>query len=152
MLLILLILLTMPTVSFAAGVDYNSLEFRAVISQLDMQGHADHELSTCTVKKVYYDEVLDMLKEGKSEDDIIKSYVNEYGQAALRTPGNDLNGVIAWVMPAVALVIGTIIVTRWIKRIALRENKKELEIINWNSETDQEIFEKTIDEERRKFF
>lgn len=146
-----LIVVMIPTLALAAFT-VNSKEFRHVIEQLDMQGHADHELSTCTVKKVYYEEVTDMLNEGKSEGDIIQSYVDEYGQAALRTPGNDLGGILAWLMPAIGLVIGIVIVFITIKKITLKKSNPQEEVVVWQSETDRELFEKTMDVERRKFF
>jgi cytochrome c-type biogenesis protein CcmH len=148
---IFMILLTIPTLSFAAY-SVNSEEFRHIIGQLDMQGHADHELSTCSVKKVYYEEVVDMLNDGQSEKDIIGSYVNEYGQAALRTPGHDFAGILAWVMPAVGLVVGVFVITIWMKKITLNRSQTEEDTLVWQSDTEHEIFEKTMDEERRKFF
>ncbi|WP_318507920.1 cytochrome c-type biogenesis protein CcmH [Bacillus sp. T3] len=145
------IVVMVPSLALAAFT-VNSKEFRHVIEQLDMQGHADHELSTCTVKKVYYEEVIDMLNEGKSEEEIIQSYVDEYGQAALRTPGNDLGGILAWLMPAMGLVIGIVIVFITMKKITLKRSNQHEEIDVWQSEIDRELFEKTMDVERRKFF
>lgn len=147
----LLTILLVPSLVFAAFT-VNSKEFHHVVDQLDMQGHADHELSTCSVKKVYYEEVVDMLNDGKSEDDIIQTYVEEYGQAALRTPGTDLGGILAWTMPVIGLGIGIVIVTIWIKRITNNKQTQPQQEIIWESETEREIFEKTMDEERRKFF
>lgn len=147
----LLMVLTIPTLALAAFT-VNSEEFHQVIDQLDMQGHADHELSTCSVKKVYYDEVIDMLNKGQSEEEIIQSYVDEYGQAALRTPGSDLTGILAWAMPIGALIVGITVVTVWVRKITLKTTKREEENLVWQSDTDREIFERTMDEERRKFF
>ncbi|WLR55990.1 hypothetical protein LC048_03205 [Mesobacillus subterraneus] len=45
----LLLLILIPSITTAFT--YNSKEFKHIIGQLDMQGHADHELSTCSVKK-----------------------------------------------------------------------------------------------------
>ncbi|NMD72159.1 hypothetical protein HHO41_17935 [Bacillus sp. DNRA2] len=145
------LVLTIPTLS-QAGFTVNSKEFHQVIDQLDMQGHADHELSTCSVKKVYYDEVIDMLNKGQSEEEIIQSYVDEYGQAALRTPGSDFTGILAWVMPIGALIVGITVVTVWVRKLTLKTAKREEEDLVWQSDTDREIFERTMDEERRKFF
>lgn len=147
----LLLVLTIPTLALAAFT-VNSEEFHTVIDQLDMQGHADHELSTCSVKKVYYEEVVDMLNEGQSEEEIIQSYVDEYGQAALRTPGSDIAGIMAWVMPVVGLVAGITIVFIWVRKITQKTNNREEEVLQWQNDTDREIFERTMDEERRKFF
>lgn len=143
-----------PSTVFAVF-NYNSDEFQKLIIQFDMQGHADHDLSTCTVKKVYYEEVVDMLNEGKNEKEIVQSYVDEYGQAALRTPGTEGTELLAWAMPAVGFLAGTFIVSTWIKKLTSRRNELAQETSKqseWESETDKEIFERTMDEERRKLF
>jgi cytochrome c-type biogenesis protein CcmH len=149
--LALVMVLTIPSLALAKYT-YNSKEFKEVINQLDMQGHADHDLATCSVKKVYYEEVIDMLNSGKSGDEIIQSYVDEYGQAALRTPGSDAGGIIAWIMPALGLAFGTFIVIKGIRRLVTKQKQNEAAAFTWESDTDYEIFAKTMDEKRRKFF
>ena len=132
---------------------YNSEEFKHIIGQLDMQGHADHELSTCSVKKIYYDEVVEMLNGGKSDKEIIQSYVEEYGQAALRTPGGGTSGWIAWGMPAAGFGIGSIIVGIWLRKLTLKNAEAKTSAQHqWESEVEKEIASKTFDEERRKLF
>lgn len=146
---LLLILIPGMTSAFT----YNSKEFKQIISQLDMQGHADHDLSTCSVKKVYYDEVVEMLNGDKSEQEIIQSYVDEYGQAALRTPGGGTSGWIAWGMPAAGFGIGSVIVGIWLRRLTVKKAESQHEgKISWDSEIEKEIAAKTFDEERRKLF
>lgn len=147
--LFLLILVPGLTTAFT----YNSKEFKHIIAQLDMQGHADHELSTCSVKKIYYDEVIEMLNGGKSEKEIILSYVDEYGQAALRTPGGGTSGWIAWGMPAAGFGIGSVIVVVWLRKLTLRKAESQISSEKgWDSEIEKEISSKTFDEERRKLF
>lgn len=147
----LLLLIVIPGMTTAFT--YNSKEFKHIIGQLDMQGHADHELSTCSVKKIYYDEVVEMLNGGKSEPEIIQSYVDEYGQAALRTPGGGKSGWIAWGMPAAGVGIGSVIVGVWLRKLTVKNAETKLEAETaWNSEIEKEIAAKTFDEERRKLF
>ncbi|MCM3665962.1 cytochrome c-type biogenesis protein CcmH [Mesobacillus subterraneus] len=147
----ILFLILIPTLTTAFT--YNSKEFKHIISQLDMQGHADHELSTCSVKKIYYDEVVEMLNGGKSENDIIQSYVDEYGQAALRTPGGGTSGWIAWGMPAAGFGIGSVIVGVWLRKLTLKKAETKMSAYKgWESEIEKEIASKTFDEERRKLF
>ncbi|MBU8879824.1 cytochrome c-type biogenesis protein CcmH [Bacillus sp. FJAT-29790] len=134
--------------------DYNSKEFQFVINQLDMQGHADHDISTCTVKKVYYEEVLEALNNGQSESEILQSYVDEYGQAALRTPAAKGSDLIAWVAPAFGFLFGAFVVGFGIKKLTNKNAEscsipiEEKEI----TETEREIIEITFEEERRKHF
>jgi cytochrome c-type biogenesis protein CcmH len=147
----LLLLIVIPGMTTAFT--YNSKEFKQIIGQLDMQGHADHELSTCSVKKIYYDEVVEMLNGGKTEPEIIQSYVEEYGQAALRTPGGGTSGWIAWGMPAAGVGIGSVIVGVWLRKLTVKKAESKLETkAAWNSEVEKEIAAKTFDEERRKLF
>jgi len=131
---------------------YNSKEFKSIIGQLDMQGHADHDFSTCTIKRVYYEEVLEALNEGKSEKEILQSYVDEYGQAALRTPATDGSGIIAWIMPAIGFLLGAIGVGYGIKKL-INKNAQSSEMqFEELPEVEQEIVEQTFEEERRKYF
>lgn len=147
----LFLLILVPGLTTA--LTYNSKEFKHIIAQLDMQGHADHELSTCSVKKIYYDEVIEMLNGGKSEKEIILSYVDEYGQAALRTPGGGTSGWIAWGMPAAGFGIGSVIVVVWLRKLTLRKAESQISSEKgWDSEIEKEISSKTFDEERRKLF
>ncbi|RSD27829.1 cytochrome c-type biogenesis protein CcmH [Mesobacillus subterraneus] len=147
----LLLLIVIPGLTTAFT--YNSKEFKHIISQLDMQGHADHELSTCSVKKIYYDEVVEMLNGGKTEGQIIQSYVDEYGQAALRTPGGGTSGWIAWGMPAAGFGIGSVIVGVWLRKLTRKKAEMQLETKSgWDSEIEKEIAAKIFDEERRKLF
>lgn len=131
---------------------YNSKEFQSIISKLDMQGHADHDFSTCTIKRVYYEEVLQALNEGKTEKEILQSYIDEYGQAALRTPATEGSGIIAWIMPAVSFLLGAIGVGYGIKKLTKKNVPLETELIEEMPEIEREIIEQTFEEERRKHF
>lgn len=131
---------------------YNSKEFQSTISKLDMQGHADHDISTCTIKKVYYEEVLEALNEGKTEEEILQSYVDEYGQAALRTPATDGSGIVAWIMPAVGFLLGAIGVGFGIKKLTNRNAESETTSVEELPDIEKEIVEQTFEEERRKHF
>lgn len=140
-------------VSTLANYDYNSKEFQAVVTQLDMQGHANDELSTCKVKQMYYEEVSEMLDDGMTVDEIIDSYVDEYGQAALREPASGKNGLLAWGMPIVGVVAGISVISIWLRKLRRRNNVElESQEISWDSELDKEITAKIFEEERRKQF
>jgi cytochrome c-type biogenesis protein CcmH len=152
LLAILILFIALPGLAFAAF-DENSKEFQYIIKQLDMQGHADDELSSCKVKQIYYEEVVEMLNTGMSEEEILQSYVDEYGQAALRTPATDKSGLVAWGMPFAGLAAGVAIVALWLKRGKSKGEKEEAGFYaKWESETEKEIAEKMFEEERRKHF
>lgn len=151
-LLVVLLLLMIPSMTLA-DYDYNSAEFRAVVNELDMQGHANDDLATCSVKQMYYEEVTEMLNEGMSSEEIIDYYVAEYGQAALREPASNKSGLIAWGMPVVGVVAGISVVTVWLRRFKNRDkvDEKQQEL-QWESDLDKELTEKIFEEERRKHF
>jgi cytochrome c-type biogenesis protein CcmH len=134
--------------------DYNSKEFKSIINQLDMQGHADHDISTCSIKKVYYEEVLESLNSGQSEKEILQAYVDEYGQAALRTPATEGSGIVAWVTPAISFFLGALIVAFGIKKLTNKSEAAHSISLECNeiTETEREIVEITFEEERRKHF
>ncbi|QED49032.1 cytochrome c-type biogenesis protein CcmH [Cytobacillus dafuensis] len=140
------------TISAKSTYTYNSKEFHSVINKLDMQGHADHDISTCTIKKVYYDEVLEALNEGTSEKEILQSYVDEYGQAALRAPGTEGSGMIAWIMPVIGFILGGIGVGYGIKKLTNKNASTETLLTNELPETEMKIIEQTFEEERRRHF
>jgi cytochrome c-type biogenesis protein CcmH len=148
----LIILIIIPSMASAAFT-VNSKEFKNIIGQLDMQGHADHEFSTCSMQKIYFEEVLEMLNGGMSEKEVIQSYVDEYGQAALRTPATDKSGWIAWGMPFAGLTAGIAIVGAWLRKVKGKGSNAPLSPeVKWESETEREIAEKMFEEERRKHF
>jgi len=147
-------LILIPTITLASF-DVNSKEFKRVIAQLDMQGHADHEFSTCSIQHVYYDEVTEMLNEGKSEKEIISYYVDQYGQAALREPDTKGSGIIAWGMPAFGFLFGAIVVAFGLKKLTANGvdtvEKRGTSSLNL-TEIEKSVLEKTIEKERRKLF
>ncbi|USK54142.1 cytochrome c-type biogenesis protein CcmH [Cytobacillus solani] len=134
--------------------DYNSKEFQSIINQLDMQGHADHDISTCSIKKVYYEEVIEALNQGQSERKILQSYIDEYGQAALRTPATDSSGIIAWITPALGFLLGAIVVGFGIKKLTYKQGGRETVpiVCDEMTEMEREIVEITFEEERKKHF
>ncbi|SEM40174.1 cytochrome c-type biogenesis protein CcmH [Mesobacillus persicus] len=148
----LILLFVLPNASSAAFTE-NSEEFQNVIKQLDMQGHAEDELSSCSVKQLYYEEVLEMLNSGMSEKEVLQSYIDEYGQAALRTPATDKSGWIAWGMPFAGLAGGIAIVAAWLKKVKGKgTNNQNSPQVKWESEAEKEIAEQMFEEERRKHF
>jgi cytochrome c-type biogenesis protein CcmH/NrfF len=75
------------------------------------------------------DTALGMLKEineriakGESDDLIVQSFVQEYGQAVLTEPPHSGFGLVAWWIPALALIGGFALVlsviSRWRKRLS----------------------------------
>lgn len=67
-------------------------------------------------------QVDDLLAQGKTEQQIIDSFVAEYGPIVYAVPPKSGFSLVAWVMPTVYLVLGTLVVifviSRWLKRNA----------------------------------
>ncbi|WP_409270975.1 cytochrome c-type biogenesis protein CcmH [Neobacillus sp. SCS-31] len=151
--LLAVFLAALPAAVFASYSE-NSPEFREVTSQLHMDGHSDHELSTCKVRKAYNSEVIDMLNKGMAPEDIIRYYTDELGPGALKIPKKEGNGLLAWLMPVAGLATGGAIAMAAIKRITNRKTKRDsiLETRNSLSGGEYASLEETLDNERKKYF
>jgi hypothetical protein len=60
----------------------------------------------CDTAKSELREIDDQLKQGKSEQEIIESFVREYGTIAYMEPPKHGFGLVAWVMPVVYILLG----------------------------------------------
>jgi cytochrome c-type biogenesis protein CcmH/NrfF len=61
--------------------------------------------------------IFNMKQQGVSDDAIVSQIVQEEGIVALATPpGQGFWPIMTWVMPGIALVIGFLIYSRWVKR------------------------------------
>ncbi|WP_059171461.1 cytochrome c-type biogenesis protein CcmH [Bacillus sp. FJAT-27445] len=151
--LLAIFLAALPGAVWAAYTE-NSPEFREVTSQLDMDGHSDHELSTCKVRKAYNSEVLEMLNKGQEPKEIIKYYTDELGPAALKVPEKSGSGLIAWIIPIVGVTAGGAIAGMAIKRVTARKNQKDSPKVNKMPLTGGEYasLEEMLDNERKKYF
>lgn len=133
--------------------DYGSKEFQDIVSKLYMQGHADHDLSTCSIKATYYKEVADMMQQGKTDDQIINYYVEQYGESALKVPSTEGFSLMAWIAPFAALLIAAVVIFI-VVRSWVYKNKLQLLTTTEQDATISSIDESTrskIDEERKKY-
>ena len=74
---------------------------------------ADCRTQTCDQ---WRDQIKDMLAEGYSEQEILDDYVARYGDEVLQEPPQRGVGLWVWVLPAVALLAGTIWVVLILKK------------------------------------
>ncbi|WP_082306934.1 cytochrome c-type biogenesis protein CcmH [Bacillus sp. FJAT-27245] len=146
-------LASLPAAAFASFSE-NSPEFREVTSQLNMDGHSEHDLSTCKVRKAYNSEVVEMLNKGMEPKDIISYYTDELGPGALKVPEKIGSGLLAWLMPIAGLAGGGAIAAVAMKRITKRNMQKESACFAGEplSGREYESLEETLDNERRKYF
>jgi len=152
-LLLTLFLSLMPALAFASF-SADSPEFKQVTGQLYMDGHAEHDITTCKVRKLYTSEVLEMLNNGLTPDEIIRHYTDELGPAALKAPDKKGSGLFAWLMPAVAAATGGVIAAVAIRKIAAAKKPAPKGIEHQIIEPDLNYpgFEEAFERERKKHF
>ena len=84
-----------------------------------------------------------MQKRGLSDDSIVSAIVREEGIVALAAPpANRIGGVITWVMPAIALLIGFFIYSQYVRR-----NRKDPEPLSAVDRAMMDRFRAQIDRE-----
>ena len=104
------------------------------------------------MKQLYYEEVLEMLNDGMTGEEIIAYYVDQYGQAALK----NRDSMRAASSPGCCRQPAFL---RRGRHLALVEKKRKgkrkaaiVQEVKWESETEKKIAFKIFDEERRKHF
>lgn len=60
--------------------------------------------------------IVEMLREGKSREEIVDHFVSQYGDWILNSPPARGAGLVVWLVPPVALVVGAVIVFRFVRR------------------------------------
>ena len=77
----------------------------------------------CNTAKGMLKQIDQQIAHGDSDDLIVQSFVQQYGQVALTEPPHTGFGSVAWAMPVLYLVVGTVLVVliimKWRKREAL---------------------------------
>ena len=130
--------------------DINSPEVKSITSQLSMEGHSEHDLSTCATKIRYYEEVVELLEEGKSEQEILDYYVGMYGEEGLKEPNKSGFSLLAWTIPFIAIaIVGIVLYVKLGKKIKTTHSNDEEDI---DFDADDEALATLIDEERRKYY
>jgi cytochrome c-type biogenesis protein CcmH/NrfF len=81
-----------------------------------------------------------------SDANIVNAIVREEGVVALAAPPADIGGVITWMMPAVALLIGFFIYSRFVRR-----NRKDPEPLSAADRAMIDRFRAQIDRELDEF-
>ncbi|HAQ07771.1 MAG TPA: hypothetical protein DCR24_09700 [Bacillus bacterium] len=132
--------------------DFGRPDFQAVVSMLSMEGHGTHDVSSCSVKKIYYDEIAEMMLNGKSKEEVIDYYVDNLGEQALQAPPQKGFNLTLWVLPFVILLLAAVLITVLLKKW----RKSSLPIteelpLSEAGETEKEILSSMIDSERKKY-
>jgi cytochrome c-type biogenesis protein CcmH/NrfF len=74
----------------------------------------------CNTAKAMLKQIDQQIAHGDSDDLIVQSFVQQYGQVVLTEPPHTGFGSVAWAMPVVYMVVGTVlvllIIMKWRKR------------------------------------
>lgn len=94
---------------------------RRVADKLACKCGCNNSVGTCTMLQCHYAEparqkVAALQAEGKSDDDVLKVFVQESGLSALAVPPTEGFSLLAWIMPFIVLGLGLGAVTLYVKR------------------------------------
>lgn len=132
--------------------DFGRPDFQAVVSMLSMEGHGTHDVSNCSVKKLYYDEIAEMMQKGMTKDEVIDYYVKNLGEQALQAPPQKGFNLTLWITPFVLLLVAAVFIVFILKKWRNRSIPAgETSIAPDESETEQEILSSMIEAERKKY-
>lgn len=153
MFFVVLIMMFMPFTVFGEGeYDVNSPLVKTIANRLSMEGHEEHDIATCFTKQRYFEEIIDLLNDGYTEEEVMDYYISMYGEQGLRAPNKSGFSLLAWTTPFVGIAaVGIGIYARLRKKI----NKNPVDMIDEDipfDETEKEILSSYIDEERKKYY
>ncbi len=66
----------------------------------------------CSESRSYSNEVIDLLKAGKTREQVLQAMVAKYGEKILSAPTKEGFNLTAWTFPFLALIVGGVIVWR----------------------------------------
>lgn len=141
--------------------DYKSAEFKGVASQFKCtcgcgQDHYECDPSTCNLTTEWKADFVEMMNKGMDKDEIRKYYVDIYGEEILTAPEKKGFSLTAWVTPFVVLAgAGSgmfFVIRRWVRRKNDDDTTMFMDESLTKDETENEILQSMIDEERKKFF
>jgi cytochrome c-type biogenesis protein CcmH len=141
--------------------DYKSAEFKGVASQFKCtcgcgQDHYECDPSTCNLTTEWKADFVEMMNKGMDKDEIRKYYVDIYGEEILTAPEKKGFSLTAWVTPFVVLAgAGSgvfFVIRRWVRRKNDDDTTMFTDESLTKDETENEILQSMIDEERKKFF
>ena len=117
----LLILLLSAISLTQAATEVLSPEVRRVGERLACKCGCGNTVASCQMLHCHYsdparEKIISMVKAGKSDDVIVKSFVDQEGLSALATPPAEGFNLLAWVMPWIAVAIGLAAIAWFIKR------------------------------------
>ncbi|MDF2946690.1 MAG: hypothetical protein K0S51_1369 [Bacillales bacterium] len=135
--------------------EYYTPEFRAVarkIKSLDSCSSL-YDCPTGPLVRTAKPDIVKMISEGKTTEEILDYFVDTYGEEILIEPKKKGFNIAAYAVPA-AIIVGATGLIVYAIRFWTRTSRTEEEenvVEDSQDETESEIMKKMIDEERKKF-
>ncbi|OIJ20405.1 hypothetical protein BKP45_09150 [Anaerobacillus alkalidiazotrophicus] len=151
--LLLIIFLSSNIVGIASGelFNINSSEVKEIAGKFSMQGHENHDLATCATKQRYYEDIAELLNEGKTEQEILDYYYSMYGEEGLIVPEKSGFSLTAWITPFFVLGVASFALFIGFKKIIINQKLARSEKTK-EEDVEDEIVKSIIDEERKKYY
>ena len=127
-LLTLIILIGANSVTFAIEDTEFSARFRKLADELrcpTCQGLSVKD-SEAGFSNSIKDKIRELMKSGKSNQEIIDYFVKRYGEWILRTPTKKGFNLVLWILPGAGIFIGLLMVLLRTKRLAVNPQHEEL--------------------------
>lgn len=117
----LLILLLSAVCLPQGATEVLSPEVRRVGEKLACKCGCNNTVSSCAMLHCHYsdparEKIQALQKEGKSDDQIVSTFVQQEGLSALASPPAEGFNLLAWVMPWIAVGLGLLAVAWFVKR------------------------------------
>lgn len=137
--------------------EYYTPEFKAVAEQLHSQDSCS-SLYACPggpLARTAKDTIVNMLNEGKTTDEILDYFVDNYGESILLSPrGNVLSNFSVYAIPFIIIVAVAIVifvaVRVWVKKSGFKQLREE-NVKLANDEVESDVIRQMIEDERKKF-
>ncbi|SJZ56522.1 cytochrome c-type biogenesis protein [Selenihalanaerobacter shriftii] len=140
-------------VIFTSGISY-ALTVKEVGSELMVINH-DMLVSVCPSEtgQQMRDQISKMIDKGMTKEEIIDSFIKEYGEKVYAAPTKEgFNLIVAWILPFLVILIGGLFLyyftKKWQTAYEVNNNsKQELQI----SSEEQEEYEEKLNDELKKY-
>ncbi|CAM3829328.1 cytochrome c-type biogenesis protein CcmH [Mesobacillus zeae] len=131
--------------------DYSRPDFQEVVGMLSMEGHGTHDVSNCSVKKLYYDEIAEMMNKGMSKDEVLDYYVKNLGDQALQAPPKKGFNMTLWYTPFLILMLAGGVIYFSLKKWVSKKVPTPSPLVTVTESADAEILSSMIENERKKY-
>ncbi len=84
-------------------------------------GSCNNTVATCQMLECHYSyparqRIAEMLKQGKTDDEIVAAFVQQEGLSALAAPPAEGFNLLGWIMPWIGVGLGLVIVAWFVRR------------------------------------